>query len=151
MKGIEAAYFGALARDVELRTSKTGKLWAQLLVMVDVGEEKSALIQTAVFGEVAEKLAGAAKGMRVYCEGTLKPSQWNTADGETRHGLSVAAFTCQRVGSSAIGRQRPKAAKQDEAPGTNGRPPASYCAGPAQRERPGIVGRDDFNDALPEW
>ena len=79
------------------------------MVMVDVGEEKSQLVQTAVFGEAAEKLDGAAKGTRVYIEGTLKTSQWNTADGETRHGLSCAAFTCQRVGSSAIGRNRPKA------------------------------------------
>ena len=155
MKGIEAAFFGSLARDVELKTAKSGKPWASLLVMVDTGEENTQLVQTAVFAETAEKLAGAAKGTRVYCEGVLSLNQWNDkTTGEVKHGLSCAAFKCERVGSSSIGRNRPKAAKhfeQDETPGMNGRPSPSFCAGPAQRERPGIVGRDDFNDALPNW
>ena len=155
MKGIEAAFFGSLARDVELKTAKSGKPWASLLVMVDTGEENTQLVQTAVFAETADKLAGAAKGTRVYCEGVLSLNQWNDkTTGEVKHGLSCAAFKCERVGSSSIGRNRPKAAKhfeQDETPGMNGRPSPSFCAGPAQRERPGIVGRDDFNDALPNW
>lgn len=147
MKGIEAAFFGSLARDVELKTAKSGKPWASLLVMVDTGEENTQLVQTAVFAETAEKLAGAAKGTRVYCEGVLSLNQWNDkTTGEVKHGLSCAAFKCERVGSSSIGRNGPKAAKheQDDTPGMNGRPPAAYCAGPDQRQRPGNVGRDDF-------
>ncbi len=145
MKGIECAYFGSLARDAELKTAKSGKPWASLLVMVDTGEEKAQLVQTAVFGETAEKLDGAPKGTRVYCEGTLKTSTWNAADGEVKHGLSCAAFKCERVGSSAIGRNRPPRERGQEytAAGSNRESPA-YCAGSAARERPGIVGRDDF-------
>ena len=155
MRGIECAFFGSLARDVELKTAKSGKPWAQLLVMVDVGEEKSQLVQTAVFGDVAEKLAGTSKGARVYVEGTIKPSQWNSADGEVRHGLSCAAFKCEKVGSSAIGRNRPKTAshrEQDEVPGANSRrPPASFCAGrAAPRQHSSKDGFDfDRGDRLP--
>ncbi len=154
MRGIECAYFGSLVRDVELKTAKSGKPWASLLVMVDTGEEKSQLVQTAIFGEVAEKLAGSVKGTRIYIEGVLSLNQWNDkTTGEVKHGLSVAAFTCQKVGSSAIGRNRPKAAKhfeQDDTPGTNNRPSASYCAGPSvsprERSRPGYIGADAITD-----
>ncbi len=160
MKGIEAAFFGSLGKDVELRTAKSGKAWASLAVVVDTGEQdadgkdKPQWVKVAVFGETAERLANATRGTRLYTEGRLSLDSWNDKNGEVKHGLSCAAFKCERVGSSSIGRNRPKAAKhfeQDETPGMNGRPSPSFCAGPAQRERPGIVGRDDFNDALPNW
>ncbi len=151
MRGIECAFFGSLARDVELKTAKSGKPWASLLVMVDTGEEKAQLVQTAVFGEVAQKLAGAVKGTRVYCEGVLSLNQWNDkTTGEVRHGLSVAAFTAQKVGSSAIGRQRPPREKPAvigspaDYDDSGNRVSPAYCAGPAERQRPGIVGRDDW-------
>ncbi len=158
MRGIEAAFFGITGNPPDLKTAKSGKPWLSISVGVetgdvdDAGAAKLTWIRVAVFGDAAVKLAGAAKGTRLYCEGTLTQSQWNAADGEVRHGLNVAAFTCQRVGSSAIGRNRPPRERGQEyaAAGSNRESPA-YCAGP--RERPGIVGRDDFEqtggDAIP--
>ncbi len=53
-------------------------------------------------------MSGAAKGTRLYIEGTLKLEEWNDKDGFARHGLSCAAWNCARVGASAIGRNKPK-------------------------------------------
>jgi single-stranded DNA-binding protein len=53
------------------------------------------------------KLAGTARGSKIYVEGQLTLSQWNAADGEVRHGLNVVTWIVEKVGSSAIGRQRP--------------------------------------------
>ena len=116
VKGIEAALFGSLGKDVELRTSKSGKPWVSISIMVSTGDEdadgreKMQWVQTAVVGEVAEKRAGAAMGTRLYVEGTLTLSQWNTADGELRHGLNCAAWRFEKV--SNIG----KAARKRPAP-----------------------------------
>ncbi|MGA7323429.1 MAG: single-stranded DNA-binding protein [Rhodomicrobium sp.] len=164
MKGIEAAFFGGLGREVDLRTSKSGKPWASLSIMVETGEEdadghaKAQWIKVAVFGENAERLAGTQKGTRLYTEGTLKLDEWKDKDGFDKHGLSVAAWKCEKVGSSAIGRNRPKVEKKYEqaeptsyVPGISGQVTASSFAGPAQREKPKIVGRDDFgiSDEIP--
>jgi single-stranded DNA-binding protein len=147
MNALECAFFGSLARDVELKTAKSGKPWASLLVMVDTGEEKPQLVQTAIFGDAAEKLSGAPRGTRVYCEGSLKTSQWAGADGETRYGLSCAASKCERVGTSAIGRNRPRQQHESKSPSPphNGQPlPLHTPAAPPQ-----YSGAPDFDDALP--
>lgn len=154
MKGIECTFFGSLGKDVELRMAKSGKAWASLAIVVDTGEQdadgrhKAQWIKVSVFGEVAERLANATKGTRLYTEGWLTLDTWNDKAGEVRHGLSCAAFTCQRDGSSNIGRNR-VIAKQ-HAPAE----PAAYvafagvspshCAGAAERKRPAANGRDDF-------
>ncbi len=156
MKGIEAAFFGSLGKEPELRTAKSGKPWTSISVGVetddvdDSGAAKLTWLRVAVFGYAAVKLAGAAKGTRLYCEGTLTLSHRNAADGEVRHGLNVAAFTCLRVGSSAIGRQRPPREKRQEYQGTgSGSVSPSYLAGSAE-PRP-RSGPDDFEhgDPLP--
>ena len=162
MKGIEAGFFGSLGREVELRTSKSGKPWASLLIAVETGEEdadghtKAQWIKVAVFGENAERLAGAAKGTRLYVEGTLKQEEWKDKDGFDKHGLSVAAWKCEKVGSSAIGRNRPKIEKKFEqtepAPyvrNASASITASSFAGPAMREKPRVQGLDDFEDRMP--
>jgi single-strand DNA-binding protein len=118
MRGVEVAFFGSLGREVELRTSKSGKPWASLSIMVETGEEdadghdKVQWLKVACFGENAERLAGAAKGTRLYVEGTIKLEEWKDKDGFDKHGLSVAAWKCERIGSSAIGRNRPKIDRQ---------------------------------------
>jgi single-strand DNA-binding protein len=152
MKGIETAFFGGLWREVELLTSKSGKPWARLMIAVDTGEEdadghaKSQWIKVAVFGETAEKLAGAAKGTRLYVEGSLKLEEWQDKDGFDKHGLSVAAWKCEMVGVSAIGRNKPKREPDHSAPVT-----ASYRAGPAEPRKRSSAGRFDFDrgDPLP--
>jgi single-stranded DNA-binding protein len=155
MKGIECAFFGLLAKEPELKTSKSGKPWASISVGVDTGDvddsggTKLQWLRVAVFGEAASRLAGAQKGTRLYIEGTLTLDHWEGKDGEAKHGLSVAAWKCERIGASAIGRQRPAREKGQEYAAGSTAIPASYCAGPAGRTQ--APGRDRFelDDALP--
>ena len=102
---IETAFFGFLAADAEAHVSKAGKNWTRLRV----GCGKDETIQwvgVAVFGKAAEAAATLKKSDRVYCEGSIKLDTWRGQDGVERHGLSVAAFKCERT--HLIGRNRPR-------------------------------------------
>jgi single-stranded DNA-binding protein len=82
MKGIDCAFFGSLGNISELKTSKSGKPWAWLSVAAGTGEEdeggrsKTQWVKVACFGEAAGRVSGAAKGTRLYIEGTLKLEEW---------------------------------------------------------------------------
>ncbi len=108
------------------------------------GRSNTPRIKVAVFGETAGRLAGAPKGTRVYIEGTLTLSEWNTPDGKPRHGLSCAAWKCEKVGSSAIGRNKPKREQGGEGVSQG------YRAGPAPRARPQSYELDDELPLAPE-
>jgi single-stranded DNA-binding protein len=129
---IEAAFFGFLAADAELRTSRTGKPWARL--RVGVGKDDAIQwVQVAVFGDAAEAAAILKKADRVYCEGTIRLDTWRGSDGAERHGLSVAAFKCEQT--HKIGRNRPqrerKPRSRQDAPTTarHGAPPFDDAIG----------------------
>jgi single-stranded DNA-binding protein len=102
---IEVAFFGFLAADAEQRTSQAGKSWARL--RVGVGKDEAVQwVQVAVFGRAAETAAQLKKADRCYIEGTIKLDSWRGNDGIERHGLSVAAFKCDRT--HQIGRNKLK-------------------------------------------
>ena len=150
MKSIECAFFGSAGKPIELKTSKAGNAWASLSIGVETGdtrEDGSAQlewIKVSVFGAQAESLAGKVeKGTRLYIEGNLRVERWQTSEGEQKFTLSVAASKCERVGTSAIGRNKPRR----EAPPSS---VPSYAGSVYERERPKIQGfNDDLNDALP--
>jgi single-stranded DNA-binding protein len=105
MSGIEAAFFGALGRDAEAKTSKAGKAYLRLNVRVGDGDTAQwvsvmAFDQNAI--DAADKLL---KGARVYVEGSLSVTEWSGQDGVKRHGLSVMSWRCHLA---EIGRNRPK-------------------------------------------
>jgi single-strand DNA-binding protein len=95
MRGIETAFWGVLGKDPQLKTSKNGKAFTNMNVVVTVGQaddgkDANQWLRVACFGATAENIAARAKkGDRIYVEGSLTM------------------------------------------PGTNSRPPASHCAGPA--------------------
>jgi single-strand DNA-binding protein len=140
MKGIEACFQGVLGKDVELKTSKSGTLYAGLSVVVTVGKDDDGKdtgqwIRVTCFKEVAKEIAATAKkGSRLYCEGSLSLDVWQAADGEKRHGLSVMAWKAVVLGQ--IGRNRPKRA----ASGPDDKPADRSAA---------KKGRHEFNDPLP--
>jgi single-stranded DNA-binding protein len=108
MSGIEAAFFGALSRDAESKTSKSGKHYLRLNLRVGDGDGAQwvsvmAFDQNAI--DVADKLL---KGARVYVEGSLSVTEWSRQDGVKRHGLSMMSWHCRL---SQIGRNRPKRAR----------------------------------------
>ena len=115
MKGIECAFQATVGQDVELKISKAGKPYVSFSAVVTMGpgEDVSQWLRVGCFGDVAEKLATQAKkGDRIYCEGALTLNSWESLAGETRQGLNVAAWKCERLGN--IGRNRARVYTPDE-------------------------------------
>jgi single-stranded DNA-binding protein len=103
--GIECAFFGALSRDAELKTSRAGKQYLRLNVRV--GENDGAQwVSVMAFDPAAITVVDKMiKGARIYCEGRVEINEWSGQDGAKRHGLSCLSWHCHL---SAIGRNRPK-------------------------------------------
>jgi single-stranded DNA-binding protein len=102
---IEAAMFGALSRDAEVKTSKAGKQYLRINLRVGDGDEAqfvNAMVFDSAAIETADKLT---KGARVYIEGKLSIDEWTGKDGAKRHGVSVMASHCRLA---QIGRNKPK-------------------------------------------
>ena len=121
---IDCAFFGFVAADADARTSKAGKAWTRLRVGVGKDDEVQ-WVSVAVFGKAAESAAGLKKSDRCYVEGTVRLDTWQGKDGVERHGLSVAAFTCERT--HEIGRNR---LKRDRTSGN------STSSRPDERQKP---------------
>ena len=143
MRGIETAFWGTLGKDPELKTSKTGNPFATMNVAVTVGQsddgkDATQWVRVACFGDTAKTIASRAKkGDRIYCEGTLTLNTWESSDGETRFGLSVAAWRCERLASIGKSRERKQGDYQ-----------ANGNAGSYQKQDAGHGARD-FNDEMP--
>jgi single-stranded DNA-binding protein len=136
MSGIEVAFFGALARDAEAKTAKSGKPYVRLNVRV--GDADARWVNVLCFDQdaidQAEKLV---KGARVYVEGGgLKIDEWIGSDGAKRHGLSCMSWHARLA---ELGRNRPKRERKP----ADDRPSSA----PARRN-------DFHNDEIPfapEW
>ena len=140
---IECAFFGSLARDAEVKTSKAGKQYLRGNVRVENGET-ALFINTMMFDpdaiQTADKMV---KGARVYIEGKLSLDEWTAQDGAKKTGISVMSWHCRLA---EIGRNKPRSEKprsEKPAPAASGRERAarSDCA-PAG-------GTADLNDDIP--
>jgi single-strand DNA-binding protein len=107
MSGIEAAFFGALGRDGESKTSKNGKPYLRLNVRAGDGDGDGAQwVSVLAFDERATERADAfVKGARVYVEGSIQIQEWTGQDGVKRSGLSCMSWHTRL---SEIGRNKPK-------------------------------------------
>jgi single-stranded DNA-binding protein len=66
-------------------------------------------VKVIAFGETAERLAATVrKGDRVYAEGALKVERWTDKESTARTALSISVFKVEKIGASAIGRNRAK-------------------------------------------
>jgi single-stranded DNA-binding protein len=93
---LSALISGTIATDPKHGTSQSGTTWANCVVRVscgqnrETGDQESAFVQVAAFGDAAAKLARLAKGDSLSAQGSLKPTTY-TKDGQERHGLSLTA------------------------------------------------------------
>jgi single-strand DNA-binding protein len=132
MSGIEAAFFGALGRDAEAKTSKSGKNYLRLNVRVGDGDAVQ-WVSVMVFGdEVPELALKLRKGARVYVEGSIKLDQWTAQDGTKRHSLNVLSWHCRLA---SIGHNKPARARDNR----DRKPSATAAA----------TGNDFHNDEIP--
>jgi single-stranded DNA-binding protein len=110
MSGIEAAFFGVLGRDAEVKTSQAGRRYLRLNVRVGDGDSAQ-WVSAMVFDEQAlEAVDRLVKGARVYIEGRISIGEWTGQNGAQRHGLSVLSWHCRL---SQIGRNRPRRERAD--------------------------------------
>ena len=130
MSGIEAAFFGALGRDCESKTSKAGKPYLRLNVRVGDDRDDAQWISVLAFDPRAiEQADKFLKGARVYVEGRLSCDEWTNAEGVKRFGLSVMSWHCRL---SEIGRNKKSQPKRNG----DAKPPA--------QEKPASA--NDFHD-----
>jgi single-stranded DNA-binding protein len=102
---IEAAIWGTLGRDAELKVSKKRQQYLKFGARVGDGDAAT-WVNVMAFVDGAPELASKLlKGARVYCEGSLRLDEWTAQDGAKRSGLSVMAWRCELP---AIGKNRPK-------------------------------------------
>jgi Single-strand binding protein family len=101
---IDAALLGIVVRDAELRMSAAGKPWMSVIVRSGDGDAAS-FVQVAIFGDAAIALGRLERNEKLYAEGSIRISEWTTAAGEKRTGLSMAAWRAERPG---VGRNKPK-------------------------------------------
>lgn len=112
MSGIEAAFFGTLGRDAELKTSAKGKRYLRANIAVSEGEATT-WVSAMIFDAAAiDDSAKFVKGARIYLEGRLQLGEWTDRDGNQRHGLSVMSWHCRL---SQIGRNKPQRERKQEA------------------------------------
>ena len=110
MRGIESACWGTIGTNPELRTSKSGKPFVNFNLAVTVGQDDDGKpvtqwVRIAIFGDLAQQFAErAANGDRAYVEGSLTLATWEGRDGQTRTGLNLAAWRCEKL--PAIGKNR---------------------------------------------
>lgn len=105
MSGIEAAFFGALGRDAESKTSGSGKRYLRLNVRIGDGDAVQWVNVTCFDANAIGLTEKLIKGARVYIEGRLSLDEWTAQDGSKRHGLSTVSWHCRL---SEIGRNKPK-------------------------------------------
>lgn len=102
---IEAAFFGTLGRDGEVKTSKSGKAYIRLNARIGDGDDVQWVNVTSFDPQAIGSVDKLVKGARVYVEGSLKLDKWTAQDGTKRHGLScMARLTCLPT----IGRNKPR-------------------------------------------
>ena len=134
---------GNLTRDPQLSYLASGTALAKLGVGVNrkykgrdgQDQDETAFVDVDAWGEKAEKCGQRLrKGGRVYIEGRLRFSSWETKGGEKRSKLSVTAERIQPIANGApTGQTAPGEAPPASAPAPSG-PPASAAAPPPHRE-----------------
>jgi single-strand DNA-binding protein len=119
MRGIQCTFTGKCGQDAELKTSKSGKPWLSVSVVVDMeaSEEATTWVRVAVFGQLATRLyPELKKGTEVYCEGRLRLDSWTGRDGRERTGLSVAAAKVEVLGKIGFDPYQRKPTDETRAP-----------------------------------
>jgi len=106
---------GRVASDVDCRTTKTGKNLAKFSVAIPRrnanGEDAADFFDVTAWNRTAETCGRyVKKGEKVYIEGRLNRSTWDTGDGQKRSRVEVSATFVNFLGSAA----RPEPQEEEE-------------------------------------
>jgi single-stranded DNA-binding protein len=109
-RGIEAALWGSATRDADIRTSKSGSPFGILDLKTHDdgatadGKPNTVFVRILAFGQHVDAARAIKRGDRVYVEGQLQVSIWQSDNNAPRLNLTIKAFTVQKTG---IGKSRP--------------------------------------------
>ena len=83
---------GRLIRNPRIGNTKNGNAMANALLSVRCEQaDDSALVSVIAFEQAAEKLGRLEKGDSVSVAGPCRMTEWQSGDGEIRHGIAITA------------------------------------------------------------
>jgi len=86
----DAIASGRVVRPAKMSTTRTGKAMANLLLAVRAEQHDDTVLLACVgFEKTAEAMAALEKGDAITAVGPIRPTQWETGDGDTRHGVGM--------------------------------------------------------------
>jgi single-stranded DNA-binding protein len=144
---LHCAGYGAVIKDPEIRESKSGSEYANILVSIDngadaEGKELTLVLKLFVFSDLVEEARKLKKADRCYFEGSANQIKIWESDKGPKPDIQIRLHHLRRT---ATGKDKPKREREpDQSNGAN----AAYSSA---RERPQVQGRDrfDFDDRLP--
>lgn len=92
---------GNVARELELRTTGTGKKVGSFRLGVS-GRQASSFFTVVCWEQQAELAAGWTQGTRVKVQGRLQSREWATENGDKRSAVEVVAETLERVEAQQV-------------------------------------------------
>ncbi len=93
---LSALASGQIVRAPKTGTSASGTRWCNTTIRCATGQDRegaalTAFVNVLAFGETAEQLSRLGQGDSISVQGPLKPTEYQTKDGEARHGLEIIA------------------------------------------------------------
>jgi single-stranded DNA-binding protein len=150
---LNCAGYGAVIKNPEIRQSKTGSEYANILVSIDNGvdadgKETTLVLKLIVFSDLVEEARKLKKSDRAYFEGTAGQIKIWESDRGPKPDIQIRLHHLRRT---QIGKDKPK---PEGSKGIAGRQlsEGTFRAEPHRREKPYVVGRSDpadFEDRLP--
>lgn len=107
-----AILFGRLTKDVDLRTTQSGKSVAMLTFAIDRpatkdGNKETDFIPVVLWGKTAEAVARYVhKGQRLLVEGRIQVRSYDGKDGQKRYATEVIADKAEFIDKSEQGASR---------------------------------------------
>ena len=104
-----ATLFGRLTRDVELRTTPSGRSVAMFTLAIDRpptkdGNKEADFIPVVLWGKTAEAVARYVhKGQRLLVEGRIQVRSYDGKDGQKRYATEVVADKAEFIDKSEQG------------------------------------------------
>ena len=144
---LHCAGYAAVIKDAEIRQSKSGSAYANIMVSIDngtdaEGKETNLVLRLVVFSDLVEEARKLKKADKCYFEGSANRIKVWESDRGPRPDIQIKLHHLRRT---QIGKDRPKRETDSK---------TSFGSGGVYqhtRERPPIQGRDrfDFDDEIP--
>jgi single-stranded DNA-binding protein len=152
---LHCAGYAAVIKDPEIKQSKSGSDYANIIVSIDngtdaEGKETSLLLKLIAFSDLVDEARKLKRLDRAYFEGTANQIKVWESDRGSKPDIQVRLHHLRRT---QIGKDHPRrdAESKQSFAGAIYRPAPEHAGPSYRRERPPVQGRDrfDFDDEIP--